>query len=345
MKDLIKKFAELTGPSGYESQVREAIRAEIEPYAEEHRVDALGNLIAVKGSAGEGSAGEGSAGEGKKIMLAAHMDEIGVMVTHIDENGFVRFTPLGGVSRQTCVGGRVRFLNGVPGVIGHEHLEDKNRLPNFDQMFIDVGAASRASCPVQVGDIAAFDRPFSELGDRWVSKALDDRVGVAILVETLRQVSKNNHSLPNQVFFVFSVQEEVGLRGATTAAFGVAPDIGLAVDVTATGDIPKGLKMEVGLGKGPAIKVRDEGMLADRRVVDWVARTAEGAGLPYQLEVLQSGTTDARAVQLSRSGVPAGCISIPCRYIHAPSEMVDSNDIQNAATLLVELLQNPVELK
>jgi endoglucanase len=335
MKDLIKKFVEITGPSGYESQIREAIRAEIAPYADETHVDALGNLIAVKGSGGEG----------KKIMLAAHMDEIGVIATHIDENGFVRFTPLGGVSRRTCVGGRVRFLNGVQGVIGSEYLEDKNRLPTFDQMFIDVGALRRADCPVRVGDIAAFDRPFSELGERLVSKALDDRVGVAILVETLCRVSQNNISLPNQVYFVFSVQEEVGLRGATTAAFGVDPDIGIAVDVTATGDIPKGLKMEVGLGKGPAIKVRDEGMLADRRVVDWMARTAERAGLPYQLEVLQSGTTDARAVQLSRSGVPAGCISIPCRYIHAPSEMVDTNDVQNAVTLLLELLQNPVELE
>jgi endoglucanase len=140
------------------------------------------------------------------------------------------------------------------------------------------------------------------------------------------------------------VQEEVGLRGATTAAFGIEPEIGISVDVTATGDIPKGLKMEVGLGKGPAIKVRDEGMLSDQRVVDWMRRTAERAHLPYQLEVLQSGTTDARAMQLSRSGVPAGCISIPCRYIHAPSEMVDYHDLRNAVSLLRELLQNPVEL-
>jgi endoglucanase len=163
-------------------------------------------------------------------------------------------------------------------------------------------------------------------------------------VETLRQISQEDVHLPNRVSFVFSVQEEVGLRGATTAAFGVEPEIGIAVDVTATGDLPKGLKMEVGLGKGPAIKVRDEGMLSDHRIVDWMVRTAEGANLPYQLEVLQFGTTDARAMQLSRSGVSAGCISIPCRYIHAPSEMVDANDLHNSVRLLRELLQNPVEL-
>ena len=335
MKDLIRKLVETTGPSGYEAQIRELIRAEVEAYADEIRVDALGNLIALKGQA---------SASGVKIMLAAHMDEIGVIATHIDEKGFVRFTNIGGVQRHTCVGGRVRFLNGTTGVIGYEHLEDINKLPNFDQMFIDVGAGSRESCPVRIGDIAAFDRPFSDLGDRLVSKAMDDRIGVAVLVEALRRVSELGKALDNQVTFVFSVQEEVGLRGATTAAFGAEPDLGIAVDVTATGDIPKGLRMEVALGKGPAIKIRDGGMLSDRRVVDWMVRTSERAGLPYQLEVLESGTTDARAMQLSRSGVPAGCISIPCRYIHAPSEMVDYNDVQNAVRLLVELVSGPVDL-
>ena len=336
MKDLIRRLVETNGPSGYEAQIRELIRSEVEPYADQVRGDALGNLIALKGQDSE---------TGRKIMLAAHMDEIGLIATHVDENGFVRFTNIGGVARHTCVGGRVRFLNGTTGVIGYEHLEDRNRLPNFDQMFIDVGADSRESCPVRTGDIAAFDRPFSDLGDRLVSKAMDDRIGVAVLIETLRQISQQGKALANQAIFVFSVQEEVGLRGATTAAFGVEPDLGLAVDVTATGDIPKGLRMEVALGRGPAIKIRDGGMLSDRRVVDWMVRSSEQTGLPYQLEVLESGTTDARAIQLSRSGVPAGCLSIPCRYIHAPSEMVDYNDVQNAVRLLIELVSQPVELE
>jgi endoglucanase len=220
-------------------------------------------------------------------------------------------------------------------VIGIENQDDPNRLPAFENMFIDVGAGSRDACPVRVGDVAVFDRPFSDFGDRLVAKAMDDRIGIALLIETLRQLKAS----PHQVFFVFSVQEEVGLRGATTAAFGLEPEIGIAIDVTRSGDTPKGIRMETALGKGPAIKVRDSGMLADPRVVEWMVQAAGQENIPYQLEVLEAGTTDARAIQLSRAGVPAGCLSIPCRYIHAPSEMVDRNDVQNGVRLLLALLR------
>jgi putative aminopeptidase FrvX len=329
MKSLIQKLIETTGPSGYENQIREVIRAEVSALAGELRVDALGNLIISKGQ---------PAPAGSSIMLSAHMDEIGLIATHIDENGYVRFTTIGGVRRHTCLGGRVRFLNGVPGVIGSERLDDPNKLPTFEQMFIDVGAVDRASCPVSIGMVAAFDRPFASAGDRVIGKAMDDRIGVAVLIETLRRLPAS----PRQVFFVFSVQEEVGLRGATTAAYGLDPAVGIAVDVTGTGDTPKGSKMEVSLGKGPAIKIRDGGMLSDPRIVDWMVSAAESAGLPYQLEILEAGTTDARAIQLARAGVPAGCISIPCRYIHSPSEMVDLRDVENAVRLLLALLSGPV---
>lgn len=331
MKSLIQKLVETPSPSGYEAQIREVIRSEVAPFADEVRVDALGNLIVRKGQVGPG---------GSKIMLAAHMDEIGIMVTHVDENGFVRFTPIGGVRPHNCMGGRVRFLNGTLGVIGMERQDDQNKVPTFEQLFVDVGAGTRAACPVRIGDVAAFERPFTDLGDRLVSKAMDDRIGAAVIIEVLRALNVS----PHQLFFVFSVQEEVGLRGATTAAFGVDPDLGLAVDVTGTGDTPKCRKMEVGLGKGPAIKVRDSGMLADPRVVDWMVKTAEKDHIPYQLEILEGGTTDARALQLTRAGVPAGCLSIPTRYIHSPSEMVDYGDVQNAVRLLVELLSRPVQL-
>jgi len=331
MKSLIKTLVESTGPSGYETQVRDVIRAEVESHAHELRVDALGNLIATQGEPAE---------NGKKIMLAAHMDEIGIIATHVDENGFIRFTTIGGVNPRTCVGGRVRFLDGTIGVIGHEYIKDRSKLPTIEQMYVDVGAKNRASCPVKIADTAAFERPFLDLGDRLVSKAMDDRIGAAVLIETLRQL-KNS---PHQVFYVFSVQEEVGLRGATTAAYGIDPDIGIALDVTLSGDTPKGIKMDVGLGKGPAIKVRDSGMFSDPQVVDWMVKTAERNKLPYQLEVLEGGTTDARAIQLSRAGVPSGCISIPSRYVHAPSEMVDLNDVQNAVKLLVALLLKPIQL-
>jgi endoglucanase len=331
MKSLIQKLVETASTSGYEATIRQVIRAEIEPLVDALHVDPMGSLIAQKGRGKTG---------GLKIMLSAHMDEIGVMVTHVDENGFVRFMPLGGVSPRTCLGGRVRFLNGQTGVINSERMEDLTRLPLFEQLFIDVGASDRKSVKLQVGDVACFDRPFSDLGDRLVSKAMDDRIGVAVMIETLRQWSES----PHQVYFVFSVQEEVGLRGATPAAFGVDPDLGLSVDVTLTGDTPKGTKMEVGLGRGPAIKVRDGGMLSDPRVVDWMVKGAEKARLPYQLEVLEGGTTDARAMQVTRAGVPVGCLSIPCRYVHSPSEMVDYNDVQNAVRLLLALLSKPVEL-
>jgi len=163
---------------------------------------------------------------------------------------------------------------------------------------------------------------------------------VAVLIETLARIKEPAYTL----YFVFSVQEEVGIRGATTAAFSLDPDFGIAVDVTDTGDTPKGIKMDVGLGKGPAIKVRDAGMLTDPRLVELMVKTARKSGIPYQLEILERGTTDARAIQLTREGVPTGCISIPCRYIHSPSEMVDYNDVENAIHLLVELLTNPIDI-
>lgn len=335
MKSLIQKLVEIPSPSGYEAQIRSAIREEVEPLADEILTDNLGNLIVRKGPSEPG---------GLTIMLAAHMDEIGLIATHIDENGFVRFLTIGGVRPHTCVGGRVRFLNGAFGTINVERLDEPNKMPAFEQMFIDLGASSRAECPVRVGDVAVFEHPFTDLGKRLIAKAMDDRISVAILVETLRRLSSPAFQTPHQLVFVFSVQEEVGVRGATTAAFGINPDLGLAVDVTGSGDTPKGLRMEVGLGKGPAIKVRDAGMLADPRVVAWMVSTAERAGIPYQMEVLEMGGTDARAIQLSRAGVPAGCLSIPCRYVHSPSEMVDYDDVQNAVKLLVELLSHPVQL-
>jgi putative aminopeptidase FrvX len=326
MKALIQKLAEAVGPSGYESAVRDLIRAEVDSLADEVRVDALGNLIVRKGQ------------KGKKLMLAAHMDEIGLIATHIDENGFVRFTNVGGVYVRNLPGGRVCFLNGTPGVIGTYPADRLKSSFSLDKAFIDVGAISRKDCPVKVGDMAVFERPFSELGKRLVAKSLDDRAGVAVMIETLRRLK----STPYEVYFVFTVQEEIVERGAGPAAYGIAPDLALAVDVTSTGDTPEAHKMQVALGDGPAIKIRDQAMISDSRIVAWMTGTAEKAGLPYQREVLELGTTDARMIQVSRAGVPAGCLSLPCRYIHSPSEMIDYDDVLNAVKLLVALLSAPV---
>jgi putative aminopeptidase FrvX len=331
MKPLIQKLTETFSPSGYETAIRDVIRKEIKPLADEIRVDALGNLIARKGK---------KSAKGLRIMLAAHMDEIGLIATHIDDNGFVRFTGIGGIRPLALTGSRVRFVSGVPGVISTDRITDLTKAPTLEQCFIDVGASSKKDCPVKVGDVCGFERPFLDLGKRLVAKSMDDRIACAILIETMRLLKGS----PHELYFVFTTQEEVGVRGATTSAFGIDPDLGLAVDVTATGDTPKGSKMAVGLGKGPAVKVKDAGMLADPRVVAWMIRAAEKAKIPYQREVLEGGSTDARAIQLTRGGVPAGCLSIPSRYVHTPSEMVDYDDVQNAVKLLKALLSAPVTL-
>lgn len=331
MKSLIKKLVEATGPSGYESKVRDLVLEEVKPFVDEYLIDALGNLITRKGKKNTG---------GMTIMLAAHLDEIGIIVTHVDENGFARFTTIGGVRPRNTAGGRVRFLNGASGVIGMEGEPGNLNVTDITKMYIDLGVSRKKDCPVSVGDVAAFERTFEDLGDRIVSKALDDRIGVGVLIKTLEKVKAG----PNEIVGVFTVQEEVGLRGATTAAFGVDPDLGIAIDITDSGDTPKDDSIDVGLGKGPAIKIKDSGMISDPRVVTWMEAGAKSANLPYQLEVLIGGSTDARAIQTSRAGVPSGCISIPCRYAHSPSEMVDLNDAQNAVKLLVQLLERPVKL-
>jgi endoglucanase len=328
MKSLIEKLTGTFSPSGYEDAIRAVIRKEIEKFADEVRVDALGNLIARKGKGG------------KKVMIAAHMDEIGLMVTHVDDNGFVRFTGIGGVYPRNLPGGRARFVNGTAGVIGLEPVDSSSDVPPLDKMFIDVGATSKKDCPVKTGDVAAFERPFMDLGNRLVAKSMDDRIGCAVAIEALRALK----STPHEVYFVFTTQEEVGTRGAQTSAFGIDPDLGFSIDVTGWGDTPGQKHFDVALGKGPAIKIRDGGMLSDPRIVDWMIRTAEKAKLPYQREVLLGGTTDARAMQLVRGGVPVGCVSIPCRYVHSPSEMVDYEDVKNAVKLIVALLSKPINL-
>ena len=341
MKELIKRLTETYGPSGREEKIREVIKGEIEGLADEVRVDAMGNLIALKrGSSPPGPPKLG--GGGRKVMLAAHMDEIGIIVTHVDEKGFLRFARVGGVRPLALVGGRAVFANGTVGTFGLEKREpaEENKIPGLDKLYLDVGAKDKESAPVGVGDIAGFQRPFTAQGDRLMAKSLDDRIGCAVLIQVMRDLETS----PHDVYFVFSVQEEVGLRGATTSAYGIHPDLGISVDVTLTGDTPEARTMAVSLGEGPAVKVKDGGMLAHPAVKDLLVETAEELGIPYQLEVLAGGTTDARAIQVSREGVPAGCLSIPCRYVHTPSEMVDHNDVLNAVKLFVALLSEPIEL-
>jgi putative aminopeptidase FrvX len=331
VKDLIKRLTEAYGPSGHEEPIRDIIRAEIEPLADELRIDALGNLIALK---------RGSGG-GKKVMLAAHMDEIGLIISYVDEKGFLRFQPIGGIDPMTLVGGRVQFADGTLGVIAPEDRQKFKAEPELSKLYIDIGTTSREMAMVRLGEAVGFVRPFADLGQRIVAKALDDRISCSVLVEVLRRLQDS----PHEVYCVFSVQEEVGLRGARTSAYDLEPDLGIAVDITVAADTPEAPKLAMKLGAGPCIKVMDSGMLAHPAVKKLLIDTAEASGIPYQLEILDRGSTDAAAIQLARSGVPAGCVSIACRYFHTPSEMVDMEDVENSVKLLLAVLGKPIDLE
>jgi endoglucanase len=331
VKALIETLTNAYGPSGSETEIRELIRAEVEPLADEVRSDALGNLIAVKRGTGGG----------RRVMLAAHMDEIGLIVSYVDEDGFLRVQPLGGVDPSTLVGGRVRFEDGTTGVIAPEHRAEYRKSPDHNKVYVDIGARSRDEASDCLGQAVGFVRPFEALGDRLVAKSMDDRIGCAVLIEVLKQLKGS----PHDVVFVFTTQEEVGLRGARTSAYGIEPEVGIAVDVTLAADTPEAKpKMAMQLGAGPCIKVMDGRSLSHPGVKNLLIDVAETEGIPYQLEVLAAGGTDAAAIQLSRAGVAAGTLSIACRYVHTPSEMVDYADVQNAVRLLLSTLARPMEL-
>lgn len=333
MKEIFRKLSEAMGPAGAEEGVRRVLEAELEGVVDRLETDPLGNLYAIR---------EPQGGQGLTVLLDAHMDEIGLVVTYIEEEGFLRVAPIGGVSPQTALGQRVRFLGGAEGSVAADHLDDPKELA-MKHLFVDIGATTReeALARVQVGEAAVFTRPVAEAGEhRLIAKAADDRAGCAVLVEVLKAL-KNS---PHRVVAVFAVQEEVGLRGAGPAAYRVEPDLAVAIDVTLTGDTPEAPKMAVALGKGPAIKAMDRSVIAHPAVRRLLADTAREAGIPYQMEVLTRGGTDAGSIHLSRGGVPTGAVSIPCRYVHTPSEMVDLRDMEGARDLLVAMLQRPIEL-
>ncbi|KAF0110660.1 MAG: endoglucanase [Chloroflexi bacterium] len=331
MKALLQKLTETASPSGFEDKIRDLIRSEISAVTSSVKVDTLGNLIVTIGE---------KTVKGMRVMVAAHMDEIGLMVSHVEKNGLVRFTNIGAIFPRYLSGNRAIFLNGVTGCINNDRPDDLTKIQSIEKYFIDIGATSDKDCPVKIGDVAAIERGFVDLGKRVVSKSLDNRSSCAVLIETIQNI-KNT---PHELVFVFSAQEEVGVRGAQTAAYDIDADLGLAIDVTPTGDI-LGVKMQVSLGNGPAIKVRDQGMISDPRVVRWIEETARKNKIPYQMEVLEVGSTDARIMQVSKAGMFTGAVSIPCRYVHSPSEMVDMDDLNNTVKLLSALLSNPILLK
>lgn len=329
MQDLIRKLTEAWGPSGYEHHVRRLIQDEVTPLCDEVSTDPLGNLICKVGSGG------------KKVMVSAHMDEIGVMALYQEpQTGYLRFDAIGGLLQSTLHGNRVRFEDGTVGVVAvHDRFgKGRTQTNNLDDFYIDVQGEHSASV-VEPGQPAAFDRAMEVRGSRVVAKSLDDRIGCVVAIEAMRKLNK---TAANEVYFVFSVQEEVGVRGARVAAQAINPEIGIALDVTSTGDEIQGAKMAVKLGGGTAIKIHDRGLIVPPAVRDWMIERAEADGIPYQREMLTLGTTDAHAIQTAHAGVPSGAISIPCRFVHTTSETVDLGDVQASVDLLAGLLANEI---
>ncbi len=337
LQDLLERLSNAHGASRYEGNVRQIIEEEVKPYVDEVKTDKMGNLIATK------------RGGAPAVMLAAHMDEIGLMIKYIDDKGFVYFTKSGGWFDQTLLNQRMIVhteMGKLYGVIGSKppHVmkeEDKNKPIKAEDMFIDVGATSKEDAGkmgVKIGTPLTLDTEFKPLGnDRVTGKAFDNRAGCAMLIWGLREMK----DVKATVYAVFTVQEEVGLKGAKTSAFGLNPDVALATDVSYTGDHPGIEKKQsaIEIGKGPSITVSDaegRGIIVPEIVLRWLKEAAESNNIPYQLEVGAGGTTDASAIHLTRDGIPSGVISPPTRYIHSPVSVLSMSDLENSAKLVAK---------
>lgn len=321
--NLLRDILKVYGPASNESKIRNFILNEIEDYVDEVYVDNLGNLITRK------------KGNGKKIMISSHMDQIGLMVTDIDKNGFIRFTNVGGISPDISLSQKVVFENGVQGIIFSEPLEDGKKM-KLENMYIDIGVFSKeeAEAKVNIGDICIYDSDSIINENVICGPYLDDRVGCYIAIEAIKKIKETS----NDLYFVFSVQEEVGLRGAKTAAYRINPDIGISLDVTSNGDTPNAKRFAVALNKGAAIKVKDKSIITHPQIKQTLVDLAKNNDIKYQMEVLEFGGTDSGAIHLSKSGVPSGVISLPTRYVHSTVEMASINDINSCLDLLIEFL-------
>ncbi|NLV26684.1 MAG: M42 family metallopeptidase [Methanomicrobiales archaeon] len=337
--ELLKKLSDAHGLSGFEGNIKEIVRKELDGYVDEVFEDKLGNLIAVK------------RGTGTSVMIASHMDEIGLMVQYIDEKGFIKFVGIGGWYNPTLHTQRV-VLHGkngpVHGVIGAKppHVmtpEDRKKEIKIEDLYIDIGATSAEDVEkagIEIGTPVTIEQDLIKLtNDRVTGKALDNRVGVLVLIETLRRMNT-----PMTIYGVFTVQEEIGLKGAKVSAFALNPDIAIATDVTIPGDHPGVTKKEasVEMGKGPVLVLASasgRGLLADARLISWIRNAGDKKNIPYQLEVGDGGNTDASIINLVRDGIPSIPLSVPSRYIHSPVEVVDMKDVQATIDILVEVLK------
>ena len=342
--DLLRTLSDKFGVSGFEDEVRETIRSLVAPHVDEIQTDALGNLFAIRTSSNP---------EAKTFMLDAHMDEIGFIVKWIDDNGFLRFAPIGGWDPRIVPGHRVeiqtRSGNLQTGVIGTAppHIlspEDRKASLPIEKMFIDIGATSKEDASlmgVRIGDPLTIHYPFMSLTDDCVTgKAFDDRAGCAVLIETAERLA--GQDLDVNVVYAFVFGEEVGLRGARTAAFQIKPDLALAVEGTIGADMPDVPEhsQPVRLGCGPAISVADRSIIVTRKVLHAMENIADEAGIPYQYKLPTYGGTDAGAIHLTRGGVLAGIVSVPCRYIHSPISTLRLSDFELTSRYVTELVKH-----
>ena len=340
--DTLQRLSDTIGISGHEEDVRHVIEELVTNLADDVRTDVLGNLIVTRKGSGPHT-----------LMLDAHMDEVGFLISYVEPNGFLRFAPIGGWDPRiipshsmTVVaddGSQHKGVIGVP----PPHITppaDRERPFKIDELFVDIGATSAdevASMGIRIGSPAAIAYPFEQVNDNLVrGKALDDRAGCAILIETLQRLQ--NTDLELTVAVNFAIAEEVGLRGAETAAYQIEPDIALAIEGTIAADTPgtTAAKQPTGFGKGPAVSVLDNSMIVNRRMVNALTSTARESGIPWQYKVPAPGGTDAGAIHRSRGGVLAGVVSVPCRYIHSPLSLMRLDDFGHTVDLVTAFVQS-----
>jgi putative aminopeptidase FrvX len=339
LNENLEKLSNACGVTGREEEVRNLLIKLMKPYADELTVDRLENVIAIK--------------KGKKskpkVMLAAHMDEVGLMVKTVTKEGFLQFAKMGGIDDRILLAQKVIVhtqKGPLQGIVGSKppHIqkeEERKKVVTYDKLFIDIGAENQkdaAKMGVKVGDPVSFDVKYAKIGkDVVMGKAFDDRAGCAVMIETLKQLE----SIECTVYAVGTVQEEVGLRGAATATFGVDPDIGVALDVTVAGDVPGVSEFETSLkmGAGPVLTVADSGLITNPKILRLLLDAAEESKITCQLETGLPGSTDAARMSLTRQGVPSGTVSIATRYIHSPVGMLSLKDVENSANLTVAAIQ------
>jgi len=330
MLNILKKLTDTVSVSGGEDKISNVIRKMTKGYADELTDDALGNLIVLKKS---------TKNNAKKVMVAAHMDEIGFIATFVEDSGFIKISPVGGIDWTAVAYGEVLFKNGTRGVIIPEGKVKPNDF-KADKFYIDIGAKDKteAEAKVKIGDTCTLTPKITELlNNRIAASKLDDKIACAVLIQTLMDMKDTPHR--SDLYFVFTAQEEVGLRGAKTAAQSIMPDYSIAIDVTDTGDTPECTPMAIKLGGGAAIKLMDRSAICHRELVNLLMKTAKENDIKYQSEIMTAGGTDTAAMQSAGEGSIAGAISIPTRYIHTGVEMCDMGDVQSCADLLAGVLK------